>query len=172
MDLRAWLEGGKRPPSAPPATPSPAKQAKTDAPEVAPTSNASAKEARAKALLATDEFKDQTLKLKGVQVKCRACDATFEGKAHLLRQHCFRSQNANGRELFEKLPEEEKLALRHYERMLARQQWLERGEVSPSLTRFSWRRCRMWKSWTDSTGFAKERRLLRARRLRFVASRE
>jgi pyruvate/2-oxoglutarate dehydrogenase complex dihydrolipoamide acyltransferase (E2) component len=69
MDLRAWLEGGKRPPSAPPATPSPAKQAKTDAPEVTPTSKASAKEARAKALLATDEFKDQTLKLKGVEVK-------------------------------------------------------------------------------------------------------
>jgi hypothetical protein len=83
MDLRAWLASGKRPPATAPASPSPSKQAKPNAPsEQRPLSKDKAKD-----LLAMEEFRDQPLEVREEKIYCRACKASILCKAHLVRQH-------------------------------------------------------------------------------------
>jgi hypothetical protein len=93
MDLRAWLESGKRPAATAVASPSPSKQAKTDAPE----EEVLFSKEKAKELLAVDEFSDQPLEVRQNEVYCLACKAKVQCKAKLLRQHCFQKQTMSAR---------------------------------------------------------------------------
>ncbi len=114
MDLRAWIQSGKRPAAASPASPSPSKQAKADASEMNIKTHVSME--KMKELLAMEEFKDQPLTVEGGSIRCRACRADIPSEACRLRQHCFQQQKVAARAEFEKRTEDEKMRLRHYKK--------------------------------------------------------
>jgi hypothetical protein len=114
MDLRAWIESGKRREAPTPSTaPSPSKQARQDVNEE--TFFSADKAAR---LLAMDEFKDQRLILRKSDIYCVACKSEVGCEPRLLRQHCFQKQTLSARAEFERRDEEGKSRLRHYVKML------------------------------------------------------
>lgn len=113
MDLRAWLESGKRPSPGTLTSPAPSKEARRDEEEVPVFSKDKAEE-----LLELDEFKNQSLEVRNAEIRCLVCKATVGCERRLIRQHCFRSQKASARVDFEKESEEEKLKLRHYKKMV------------------------------------------------------
>jgi hypothetical protein len=124
MDLREWLQSGKRPALTAPATPSPNKVAKPDAVEVTAVSDEKASQ-----LLAMKDFKDQLLEVRGNEIYCVVCKASIGCEPRLLRQHCFQKQAGSARAEFEKKSEEEKVKLRHYKKTLEFLEAEKRGAV-------------------------------------------
>ncbi len=85
MDLRAWMQSGKRPPTTTPTAPTPTKQARVEAPAEAPVQV----DERAEKLLAMEEFLDQMLEVRKGEIYCVACKVDVGCEPRLLRQHCF-----------------------------------------------------------------------------------
>lgn len=65
-----------------------------------------------------DEFKDQKLQVENAKIFCLVCKTTVGCEKRILRQHCFRNQNAAARGKFEKEGEEDKQKLRHYKNLV------------------------------------------------------
>ncbi len=124
MDLRAWVESGKRPPPTAPVTPSPMKQAKTVADKETPVSLEKAEQ-----LLALEEFMDQPLEVRNGEIFCLVCKATVGCEPQLLRQHCFQKQTVSARAEFEKRTEEGKMGLKHYKRMVKQKEEKRKAAV-------------------------------------------
>ncbi len=81
MDLRAWLESGKRSASTAADSPSPSKQLKA-----AEVDGDMGTLKEGEQLLALDEFKDQPLEVRRGDIFCLACKATVGCEPRLLRQ--------------------------------------------------------------------------------------